>query len=499
MVIIFLAAFGVGVLLLAVYGYKVSAKTAEDYMLAGRGIGIAVMFFFALFAISSVWTFYAYPSILYRHGPGFVYFIWGCVAGFAVLYMFIGPRLWAVCRLNRFLSPIEALAARYESPGLRLIVSIVLLGSIIPYIADQSLGVGLGLKALLGFPPVVGILYISLLLILIVLLGGMRITAWVNVLLGLVYTATFLGSLIFVIARVFPEGLSGAVAVLQTKAPALLTTPGPEGLFRPAVTSIVFFVGILAFTWPHIVISTMTAQDKAIFKWMPGLAIVVAGVLFYTIPFVWGAMVAPAVSRLPGTLVPPLSGKEADSIVQMIITSYLPPWFSAFVLMGVISAAISTAAVQLMTASIIVARDVVHGLLVPGGSDQFLIRTTKLSIIAILLLSMGIAFWYPVELAQYLVGIAIPGFAQWGPPLVGAILWKRATKEGAMTGIVAGTLYLLVGFVYRPALLGLHPAIPTLMVNVVLFVVISSCTSRPSPTVIRVFFDEVEAFLSKKA
>jgi len=499
MVIILLAAFGVGVLLLAVYGYKISAKTAEDYMLAGRGLGIAVMFFFALFAISSVWTFYAYPSILYRHGPGFVYFIWGCVAGFVVLYMFIGPRLWAVCRLNRFLSPIEALAARYESPGLRLIVSIVLLGSIIPYIADQSLGVGLGLKALLGFPPVVGIVYISLLLILIVLLGGMRITAWVNVLLGLVYTVAFLGSLIFVVVRVFPEGLSGAVAVLQTKEPALLTTPGPEGLFRPAVTSIVFFVGILAFTWPHIVISTMTAQDKAIFKWMPALAIIVAGMLFYTIPFVWGAMVAPAVSHLPGTLVPPLSGKEADSIVQMIITSYLPPWFSAFVLMGVIAAAISTAAVQLMTASIIVARDIIHGLLVPEGSDQFLIRTTKVSIVAILLLSMGIAFWYPVELAQYLVGIAIPGFAQWGPPLVGAILWKRATKEGALTGIVAGTLYLIVGFIYRPALFGLHPAIPTLLINVVLFVVISLCTSRPSPTLIRVFFDEVEDFLSKKA
>jgi len=499
MVIILLAAFGVGVLLLAVYGYKISAKTAEDYMLAGRGIGIAVMFFFALFAISSVWTFYAYPSILYRHGPGFVYFIWGCVAGFVALYMFIGPRLWAVCRLNRFLSPIEALAARYESPGLRLIVSLVLLGSIIPYIADQSLGVGLGLKALLGFPPVVGILYISLLLILIVMLGGMRITAWVNVLLGLVYTVAFLGSLIFIMARVFPEGLSGAVAVLQTKGPALLTTPGPEGLFRPAVTSIVFFVGLLAFTWPHVVISTMTAQDKAIFKWMPALAMIVAGMLFYTIPFVWGAIVAPAVSRLPGTLVPPLSGKEADSIVQMIITAYLPPWFSAFVLMGVIAAAISTAAVQLMTASIIVARDVVHGLLVPGGTDQFLIRTTKLSIVAILLLSMGIAFWYPVELAQYLVGIAIPGFAQWAPPLVGAIIWKRATKEGAVTGIVAGTLYLIVGFIYRPALLGLHPAIPTLLINVVLFVVVSLCTRRPNATVIRVFFDEVEDFLSKKA
>ena len=101
MTIAVLAAFSFMVLLLAVYGYKVSAKTAEDYMLAGRGIGISVMFFFALFAISSVWTFYAYPSILYRHGPGFVYFIWGCVAGFVILYMFIGPRLWGVCRLNR--------------------------------------------------------------------------------------------------------------------------------------------------------------------------------------------------------------------------------------------------------------------------------------------------------------------------------------------------------------------------------------------------------------
>ena len=499
MTLFILAAFGVVVLLMAVYGYKVSAKTAEDYMLAGRGIGIAVMFFFALFAISSVWTFYAYPSILYRHGPGFVYFIWGCVAGFVILYMFIGPRLWAVCRLNRFLSPIEALTARYESPALRLIISVVLLGSIIPYIADQSLGVGLGLKALLGFPPVVGILYVSFLLIAIVFLGGMRITAWVNVLLGLVYTTAFLGSLIFIIAKVFPGGLTEAVAGLRSHQPALLTTPGPEGLFRPVVTSVVFFVGILAFTWPHIVISTMTAQDKTIFKWMPGLALIVAGMLFYTIPYIWGSIVAPAISHMPGTLVPPVSGKDADNIVQMIISSYLPTWFSTFVLMGVIAAAISTAAVQLMTASIIVARDVIHGLFVPKGRDRFLIRTTKLSVIAILLLSMIIAFWYPVELAQYLVGIAIPGFAQWGPPLVGGILWKRATKQGAVTGILAGTLYLIVGFVYRPALFGLHPAIPTLLINVTLFVVISFLTTRPSDVVIRVFFDEVEDFLSKKA
>jgi SSS family solute:Na+ symporter len=499
MTVFVLAAFGLLVLLLAVYGYKISAKTAEDYMLAGRGLGIAVMFFFALFAISSVWTFYAYPSILYRHGPGFVDFIWGCVAGFVVLYMFIGPRLWAVCRLNRFLSPIEALAARYESPALRLIVSLVLLGSIVPYIADQSLGVGLGLKALLGYPPVVGILYISFLLIMIVLLGGMRITAWVNVLLGLIYTAAFLGSLIFVITKVFPGGLSEAAAILQAKEPALLTTPGPEKKFLPLVTCIVFVMGTLAFTWPHVVVSTMTAQDKTIFKWMPALALIVAGMLFYTVPFIWGALVAPAISHMEGTLVPPLSGKEADNVVQMIITRYLPGWFSTFVLMGVIAAAISTAAVQLMTASIIVARDIIHGIFVPRSRDDFLIKTTKLSVIAILLMSMGIAFWYPVELARYLLDLAIPGFAQWGPALVGGIFWKRANKKGAVAGTVSGSAYLVAGFIHKPLLFGMPPAIPALLVNIIVFVIISFATNPPSERVIRVFFDEVEDFLSKKA
>ena len=87
MTIAALILFGVVVLWMSVYGYVVSSKTSEDYMLAGRGIGILVMFFFMLFSISSAWTFYGYPGYLYTHGPCYVFFVWGCVAGFAALYM----------------------------------------------------------------------------------------------------------------------------------------------------------------------------------------------------------------------------------------------------------------------------------------------------------------------------------------------------------------------------------------------------------------------------
>ncbi|HAE21800.1 MAG TPA: Na+/proline symporter, partial [Spirochaetaceae bacterium] len=65
-----LGGFGAVIILMAAYGYRISAKTAEDYMLGGRTIGVVVMFFFVLFAISSAWTFYGFPGLLYTKGPG---------------------------------------------------------------------------------------------------------------------------------------------------------------------------------------------------------------------------------------------------------------------------------------------------------------------------------------------------------------------------------------------------------------------------------------------
>ncbi|HSV55665.1 MAG TPA: hypothetical protein VLH39_00970, partial [Magnetospirillaceae bacterium] len=119
-----LGGFGAVIVLLAAYGYRISAKTAEDYMLGGRTIGVVVMFFFVLFAVSSAWTFYGFPGLLYTMGPGYVTFIWGSVAGFSGLYMFLGPRLWALAKINRFLSPVEVLGERYQSKTLKVVLSV---------------------------------------------------------------------------------------------------------------------------------------------------------------------------------------------------------------------------------------------------------------------------------------------------------------------------------------------------------------------------------------
>lgn len=487
--IVILTVFGFAILLIAIYGYRISAKTAEDYMLAGRTIGVVVMFFFILFTVSSSWTFYGFPGYLYLHGPAYIYFIWGSLAGFAGLYMFLGPRLWAVSRLNRYLSPVEVLAERYESPFLRIVLSIMLLVFIVPYVGIQPLGVGLGFKAITGLPIMVGALYTVALLVILVLLGGMRIVAWVNIFLGVVFASALLGSLIWVVNKLLPGGLTEAAQFLKENNPELLSAPGPLGRFTPAFIGGTMVVGLMAFSWPHIVIGVMTARDKILFKWFPLLAFVFGGFFFYSLPFIWGSLVAPAV--MPGVI----EKEAADSIVQTIITRYLPGWFSIYVLLGVIAAAVSTAAVQLMTSSILVARDLIQGFFKPDAKDSQILGWARWSTIGIVILSLGVSIWNPLAMALYLTEVTIPGFAQWGPALVGGILWKRGTRQGAIFGTLTGLIYLIAGLIYKPLFFGLHPVMPTIIVNIVLYIIVSYLTPAPTEEIQSRFFDEVEEFL----
>jgi len=500
-----LTAFGAVVVFMAAYGYRISAKTAEDYMLGGRTIGVVVMFFFVLFAISSAWTFYGFPGLLYTEGPGYVMFIWGSVAGFAGLYMFFGPRLWALAKINRFLSPVEVLAERYESKTLRFVLSASILLFIVPYVGIQPLGVGAGFEALTGLSAIWGALYTAVILIVLVLLGGMRIVAWVNIFLGVVYVTALLGSLIWVVAALFPNGgLTEAVQILQERSPEILSSPGPNGQYTSVVLGGTFVVGLLAFAWPHVAIGCMTARDKSLFKWFPLLIFVFGGLFFYIIPFIWGSIVAPAaVSMAELTEMAAANGvplqEEADRVVQTIIVQNLPAWFGVYVLLGVIAAAVSTAAVQLMTSSVIVSRDVIQGFFKPDATDKEITTWARWSVVVIVILSTVISFFNQGAMALYLTDVSVPGFAQWAPALVGGLLWKRGTRQGAIAGTVAGVVFLVASLLLvvdgeRILVVG-HPVIGSLLINTIVYIVVSKLTPRPSEAIETQFFDEVDDYL----
>ena len=102
-------------------------------------------------------------------------------------------------------------------------------------------------------------------------------------------------------------------------------------------------------------------------------------------------------------------------------------------------------------------------------------------------------------MALYLTDVSVPGFAQWAPALVGGLLWKRGTKQGAIAGTLAGVIYLVLALVVvvdgeRILVIG-HPVIPSLLLNTILYIVVSKLTPRPSETIEHQFFDEVDEYL----
>jgi len=98
--------------------------------------------------------------------------------------------------------------------------------------------------------------------------------------------------------------------------------------------------------------------------------------------------------------------------------------------------------------------------------------------------------------AYMLSNLASPGFAQMAPALVGGLLWRRGTREGALSGLVVGIVMLIIGsFFYKPLFLGFHPIVIPLLVNLLLYIGVSLATAAVPKDIERKYFDDIEDWL----
>jgi SSS family solute:Na+ symporter len=475
---------GVILVLISAYGYKLSSKTAADYLLAGRAIGTFVMFFYIYFAISSAWTFYGFPGTIYNTGPGFILFF--SFISFAFLYIFIGPKLWAGGKKYGFMSPVEYLGERYQSPFLRILLGILLVLFLFPYLGLQAVGIGAGMNAAVGVPFWFGALYMTVIMLLICLIGGTRSVAWLNVLLGIIFTATFWGFLFWIMIATDNTSLSAMADKVQAMKQGMLGVPGPAKAWTTQNLMGLALAGLTVLAWPHIVIGTMQAKSLVVVR-KTAIAMLIFAIFFCNIAAIWGYLVTPI-------LVPGLKGKAADAVVQIAISKYLPVWAAGGTLLAVLAAAISTVATQLMVTGLFVSRDIIFA--ATKASDKALILWSRFAMIGAAIVSFALAMARPAELGLLLSNIASPGFALWLPALIGGVFWRRGTKQGAITGLVVGLVWLIVGsFFYKPALLGFHPIFAPLLANAILYVVVSLVTAPVPKAVQHKFFDELEDYL----
>ena len=474
----YLAAATIVIVGIGVWGYKIGKKTAVDYMIAGGALGTIVSYFWIAFVIYSAWTFFGFAGYLYLRGPAYHLYPFLAHLGFAIAIWVIGRKLFKAREKYGVITPVEALSRRYGSNFVRVMLAVILITFIVPYIGIQITAIGAALQAFVGLPYIAGVLYMAAVMLILIYLGGMRSVAWANVMWGTIMMLAFLGSLAWVVSASGKSIPEMAVALYE-KDPVKMGL----GYYTISYAMSIAIAGFTVFCWPHVLQATLGMRSEDVLKKVTFAWLVIGGFAVYLGAYLWGNIVAPYLS-------PGLTGKAADVAVLVTIKKFTPSAWVMFVILGVLAAAISTAATQLMTAAIFTSNDLI-GVARKTMRDEAKILWTKIICAVVVALSTIFAYLYPVEIARMLDLIASPGYSMITAALLG-LFWRRGTKEGVIAATIVGVLLLACGLFYPPLTLELHPVVVPLSVSLVVFFVVSLVTPPPPRECLEAFFEEIQ-------
>ena len=174
----------------------------------------------------------------------------------------------------------------------------------------------------------------------------------------------------------------------------------------------------------------------------------------------------------------------------------LPSWVIALVAAGGLAAALSTAAGLLLVISTSVSHDLIKKQLKPNISEKGELLAARLSILVAIIVA-GLFGIYPPGFVAAVVALAFGlAAASFFPAIVLGIFDKRMNKQGAISGMIVGTLLMLFYMIrFKTGLIGVLEPLPAsewwfgtspegfgtfaMLVNVVISVTISRLTPAP--------------------
>ncbi|MEM8555032.1 MAG: sodium:solute symporter family protein, partial [Pseudomonadota bacterium] len=338
--------------------------------------------------------------------------------------------------------------------------------ALVPVMLIQVSGGARALETLTegAVPYALGVTIASLMVGAIVLWAGFKGTAWTDLFLGVFFAAIMIFTALYVLDLVGGLALFAKVAEIQ---PELVTNPGkPERMLE-----VFLGLGFGAWVLPHMWQKFYSAKDAE-----------TLGKVAVATPFwnSWMMAIIPLIIGLAAVIpgvAPGVTRESSDTILPQIFAAHAPV-LAAFVVAGILAAAISTINSQLLSSASLVAEDIWG--MVRGGkvSDRESTRVTRIVVAGLTLLVFVLAL--TPGGAGHLVPVAALGFGlglQLVPQALGILYFKRITESGAFAGLIAGVATLLV-VKFGGLSIGFGAGTTGLAVNVIVTVLVSAVT-RP--------------------
>ena len=406
-------------------------KTADDFFVAGRGVGLVP---FAIAAMASTLSGFAFIG-----GPGLVYGI-GMTAVFIILpagvtntlgAWVLGTRMHRLGRARGLLTVPDALAARYRSPAAQGLSAVAILAGVIGYVATNALALGVVIDALFATGLGPGIWIGTAVTLAYSVSGGILAGIYTDVFQGVVMAVA--STAVFLVALDAGGGLPAITRTIEAADPALLGPWGTRGAMTALSFFFVFAVGSLG--QPQIAHKYYMLRDLARLKWYPVLmtiAMLLAQLLFVGVGIAVRALV------VRGEMAPLAS---PDDATPQFLLRFVPVVLSALVFAGVAAAIMSTVNSFLSIGAAALTHDLPRAL---GREPIRQLTIGRIWTVVIAVLAALLA-----QQAGLLVAfLGILGYGLFASTLVPALAiglnWTGATREGALASIATG-LTLTVG------------------------------------------------------
>jgi SSS family solute:Na+ symporter len=182
-----------------------------------------------------------------------------------------------------------------------------------------------------------------------------------------------------------------------------------------------------------------------------------------------------------GTVLNPgLLGRASDAILPWMFAQYLPVWLSGIALAGILAALTSSVDAMFLSLSTMLTRDIL-GKFAPTFIRGREVGMGRAFIILLAILVFILSILRPSSIFM-IATFAFSGYIVAAPTMIGGLIWKRATKYGALASLIIPSILVpiyqfttllnwsTVGFLYN---------IPVLVLSVSLFFVVSLLT-RPA-------------------
>jgi sodium/proline symporter len=450
---------------------KGESGNVAGYYLAGKRLPSWVVAFSSNATGESAWLLLGLTGMGYLVGVHAFWVVLGEVMGVALAWIIVSrPMKEYTDRFDSITVP-DFLEDRFRDSRqiLRRLSVLIILSMVAVYLAAQLTASGKAFNSFLGLSYPVGVLLGTAIVLFYTTTGGFKAVAYTDLLQGVLM---FAGLLILpIVGMAAVGGWTPMIERLRAADPSLLLPMGAHGMTTTGVLSAISFaaVGLAFLGVPQLMSRFMSARSV---RELPpaGLIAVICIIVFDS-----GAVLAGMAGR---AIFPGLA--DPETILPTMASELFPALFTGIFLVIVLAAIMSTADSLLILASSAVVRDVVQKIYRPRLSERRLAMYGKLTTVVLGLAAVVVAL-QEVRLIFWFVLFAWSGLAgAFVPVILCALLWKRTTLAGAISGMVVGFSATVIWVLFfKAGFYELYEMIPGVAAGVLATVVVSLVTRPP--------------------